>query len=738
MLYKNALLQWEEQPPRIERVLYFDGHTDQAVTYAMAVNSARDGSMPSWESLQALEEAIRLGTAKFIIEDPYEQLQDPDKGFQGANGGSGYVFLREEDIPECYKKRRDDIWNVLSPHLMGTNILTREGRGAIIEAIKKSDNWTKPTCYKYFRRWWEAGQCRNAFLPRYDLCGGRGKERLLSQDDRQAQKKKRGRPSRQTKLTGRRTGVNVTKEMRAILKDGFREILKQNQGMPFRTAFRLLNQRYFCKGYDLVKGRMTSILLPANERPTKEQARYWYNKDHGFLHTLECRESKREWNLKRRALTGDTSEMAFGPGSLFQIDATLVDLYLVSQLDPNRWIGRPVLYIVIDVFSHLVVGFYVGLENPSWIAALAALRNAVTHKSDYWKSLGMDREITEGEWPSHHLPEAILADRGEFAGYQPDALVNDLNIMVHTAAAYRADWKGIVERHFRLLNHQTVLWKPGAVYDQIKRGGRDYRLDAKLTLPLFRQMMALHIYDHNNCRRLSNYPFDQFMITDDVAPYPVKLWDWGIRNRNGALREAPLKVLEPRLLPSADAAVTERGIEFRGLYYSTPRAERERWYVRARARGRMKVKIVYDPADTSILYVKADKGPRLEQCVLLPKSKTFADRHWDDVLDYFERKRLADDMARPQDEQAQLSIEEEKQKIVAQAEQEYKRRRVPKSKTAKIAEQSANRRNERALDRMGKGPKKPRPRDRSVLEPPQQDTDEYVPRSDKQDVLLGA
>lgn len=736
-LYKNALIKWNEQPPRVERVLHVDMQTDQAVTYDMAVNSEGNGPLPRWQSLQALEEAVRIGAAKIIIEDPYGQLQDSDNGFQRGNHGRGYVFLRDEDIPTRYKECRDKIWKDLSPHVAGMDILTREGRGDIIDALR-SKNWSTPTCYKYFRRWWQAGQCRNAFLPRYDLCGGRGKERLLSENDRHAQKSKRGRPSRQTRLTGQRTGVNVTKEMRAILKHGFREILKDNQGMPFRAAFQLLNQRYFSKEYEVVKGRMRTVLLPPNERPTAEQARYWYAKDLGLLHTLQCAESTREWNLKRRALTGDTSQMAFGPGSLFQIDATLVDIYLVSEINPNQWIGRPVLYIVIDVFSRLIVGFYVGLENPSWNTALAALRNAVTEKTAYWKSLEMDDEITESEWPSHHLPEAILADRGEFAGSQPDALVNDLNIMIHTAAAYRADWKGIVERQFGLLNYRTVQWTPGATYDQKKRGGRDYRLDATLTLPQFRKIMALHIYDHNNCRRLFNYPFDQFMITDDVAPYPVKLWEWGIRNRNGALREASVKVLEPRLLPSDSASVTERGIEFRGLYYTTPLAERQRWCVRSRAAGRRKINVVYDPADTSTLYVRVEGVNRFEKCVLLGKSETFADRHWDDVLDYFERKKLGDDRARPTDEQNQSSIEEKKQKIVAEAKKASERGRVPKSKAALIAEQAGNRKNERTRDRMGKNPKSPAVKDQSVLEPPQQDNDDYVPRSNKRGVLQEA
>ena len=77
-----------------------------------------------------------------------------------------------------------------------------------------------------------------------------------------------------------------------------------------------------------------------------------------------------------RAVLGDSTHMAFGPGSVYQIDATIGDLYLVSKLDRSRIIGRPTIYFVIDVFSRLVTGFNVSLENPSWVGAMLALDNA--------------------------------------------------------------------------------------------------------------------------------------------------------------------------------------------------------------------------------------------------------------------------------------------------------------------------------------------------------------------------
>lgn len=36
-------------------------------------------------------------------------------------------------------------------------------------------------------------------------------------------------------------------------------------------------------------------------------------------------------------------------------------------------------------------------------------------------------EIDESQWPANHLPEVIIADRGEFEGYAVGSLINNFN-----------------------------------------------------------------------------------------------------------------------------------------------------------------------------------------------------------------------------------------------------------------------------------------------------------------------
>ena len=92
------------------------------------------------------------------------------------------------------------------------------------------------------------------------------------------------------------------------------------------------------------------------------------------------------------------------PGTRFQIDATIADIYLVSSLDVNKVIGRPVIYAVIDVFSYRY-RIICRLEGPSWIGAMMALDNMVADKVHFVNSMGLKYLRSNGL----HIYEIIIA-----------------------------------------------------------------------------------------------------------------------------------------------------------------------------------------------------------------------------------------------------------------------------------------------------------------------------------------
>jgi len=139
---------------------------------------------------------------------------------------------------------------------------------------------------------------------------------------------------------------------------------------------------------------------------------------------------------------------------------------------------------------------------------MLAFDNVLSDKVAFCAEYGIT--IQEEDWPCHHLPEGLLADRGEFEGYQADHLVNALDVRVSNTPPYRADWKGIIERHFRIANERVIHFTPGAVCRPRVRGGADYRLDAALTLDEFRRLLICYALDHNQNHYLPWYRKDEW------------------------------------------------------------------------------------------------------------------------------------------------------------------------------------------------------------------------------------
>lgn len=673
--FVNMLIEWQEGTDKswVERVLWIDPSSSDMV----AIDIVDKQALPIWQKRTDVEAALAAKKARALEVDPYTYLLRP-----------------EDTIPKRHRKHRDEAWEVIAPLVeSGVDIFVPSKRGRlVVEAVKRTGR-IKKTIYLYLRRYWQRGQTRNALLPNFDRCGGRGKEKTSSG-------RKRGRPSRLAKVTGQPTGVNVDDGIKERFQRGIKRFYEKRTGMSLRRAFQLTLENFFHKGYELRGGALVPILPPREELPTFDQFRYWYEKERNPVQTITSRYGERQFNANHRGVLGDSTLMAFGPGTLYQFDATIGDIYLVSSLDRSRIIGRPVISTVIDVFSRLITGIGVGLEGPSWLSAMLALENGTADKVAFCAEYGIS--ITEDEWPSHHLPEAILADRGELEGYDADSLVNALDIKVSNTPPYRADWKGIVERNFRLSNDKVIRWLPGAVYKKRERGDQDYRLDACLTLHEFGQLMIRCVLHHNNHHRMAWYRMDKFMITDHVEPYPLDLWNWGVQNRVGHLRTMAQDIVRLNLLPTKEAVITRSGIRFQGLDYTCELAMQENWFVKARERGSWKIPVAYDPRKLDIVYLRLDGGRRVEPCYLLDRDKVFQGCDWYESLDYLGLQKQAEQSAITRQQQVEAEFHAQIERIVGPAREQAEQARRGQSKSSRLRGIRGNRQVERERERQDK------------------------------------
>lgn len=677
-LVRNAVIVWLSEGSRVhaERVLFLDLYGNNMVT--IDIDLENNKALPVWRKCEEVTIALATGDARILDVDPY--------------------ILPAQTLSDENRKHRDEIWDIVKPLIEGDekeswtkeDIFIPEKRGPMIAKVSERTKRAKRLIYTYLRRYWQGGQIKNALIPHYYKSGGKGKER-------QVKDRKRGRPREATHEGQTAIGVNVTPEIRKIFQRGYKFFYENRDGRTLREAWQLTKEQFFHRGFELKNGVLVPLLPPADELPTFEQFRYWYEKEQNLTKAITSRVGQRRFNTQHRPLLGNPMDRIFGPGSQYQIDATVGDIYLVSELDPSRRVGRPVIYVVIDAYSRLIAGISVNLRGPSWLGAMLALENAAIDKFTYCKEHGID--IEKHQWPSQDLPESILGDRGELEGYNADNLVNALGIQIAITAPYRCDWKGIVEQNFRLINDTFIDWLPGRVYHKRDRGDPDYRLEACLTLREFRKLMIYCVLFHNNHHRMNRktYRPDEFMIPDHIEPYPVDLWNWGMDNRVGHLHKMPLDKIRWNLLPEAEALVTRRGIMFEGMRYSCKLAMEEDWFVKAGETGSWPISVAFDPRNTDSVYIRLDNGKRIEPCYLLDTEKVYKARDLQDIQDYFALQNKNEKASITRTQQAQAEFHAQVKSVVSEAQERAKD--IPKglSKRSQTKDIRSNRSNEIAL-----------------------------------------
>jgi hypothetical protein len=175
------------------------------------------------------------------------------------------------------------------------------------------------------------------------------------------------------------------------------------------------------------------------------------------------------------------------------------------MLNRRRILGRPLIYLIIDVFSGLIVGMSISLEGPNRRGIMLALENMACDKVAYCMGYGI--HITEDDWPSHHLPKVLLANSPEFLLKNSDFLVNALDIEISIALPCRLDWKELFERCFPIYDmndDMAIQWPLDSVHSLSEPERKSHRLDSFLTLNDFRRLVIDCIIEHNTAHHLSD------------------------------------------------------------------------------------------------------------------------------------------------------------------------------------------------------------------------------------------
>lgn len=573
MLRINDVFQLEQERHRIlaladQHVLWINIDSDKAWPELV-----RTAEIEQW----ILDESLRR------VADPYQEL--------------AALVVEQGSKAQAI---RDQRYELIAPLLADEEIYYRSGRGRLVQSRSDETGTSRKSLYKNLRQYWQRGAMPNALLPDYRKSGGKGQKKVS--------KKKLGRPRKTSPGTGITVDASIEKMFRLVLDRYY--LNDKSHSLPYA------HRRFI----DMFEAANPDVR--PEDYPTITQLRYFYHREYENADRIRLRANKISYQKDIRPLIGTATAGVVGPGSRYEIDATIADVYLLSA-DRQRVIGRPTLYVVVDVFSRMVAGFYIGLENPSYVTAMSALATSMLDKSELCARYGA--KITPEQWPNVGVPDAILADRGELLGHQIESLEKAFGVRIETTPPYRGDAKGIVERYFRTLQAEFKPFTPGVVTGTKvrKQGGKDYRLDATLTLDDFTQIMVASILHRNQYAVLSKYDRDPD-IPNDMALTPLNIWNWGIENRTGRLKNVSEQALRIALLPRQNVYLSDLGVSCFGAYYTSKELLASGWLHRNGDRRVTGLQAAYDPAVADHIYLFPEKdSSEYWVCYLTDRSRQF-------------------------------------------------------------------------------------------------------------------
>ena len=245
------------------------------------------------------------------------------------------------------------------------------------------------------------------------------------------------------------------------------------------------------------------------------------------------------------------------PLAVVQIDHTPLDIIFVD--DVHRLpINRAWLTLAIDVYSRMVVGYYISFDAPSTTSVAMCIANAMLPKDECLLLHGV-----EGDWPVWGRPHKIHVDNGsDFRSASLRESCQMYGIDLEFRPAGQPHFGGHIERSLGTLLRE-IHDIPGTTHSSIKdRGEYDSDKHAVMTKSEFEKLFLDLIC--NTYHRT---------IHSAIGMPPRRMWDIGVFGNGGTrgvgMQPRPSDRLTVLLdfLPSFHRTVQTDGVTLDGLRY---------------------------------------------------------------------------------------------------------------------------------------------------------------------------
>lgn len=425
----------------------------------------------------------------------------------------------------------------------------------------------------------------------YDNCGGKGKIKVF----------------RNGKRSGR-IGISQVERNETVIVQ-FETMLKKYMQSKKKISYRMLYMDFCQKYYStkkVVNGEYQYDLYAAVNRPSQRQLCYFIRTHASDAEIYEAHHGEKEARNNIRALSSDTiADLTHKTiGSRYEMDEMETDFYLVSRYDSSQIIGRAILYVLVDVYSKMITGIHVGLDNNSWDGAKMALLNMAEDKVEVCRRAGID--IEEEDWPvSEVLPYEIETDNGsEYMSIPFEKYAAENGIRLAFVPSRMGSLKPNVEQKF----HQFNTFVKGRLPGEIKKDqyGAPHIKGARLTIEDFYKIVLEFVLTYNKTP-MENYQADKEIFVAGISMSPNNIWNFKC-NRTTALKKIhDMNEYKFSLLGEGNASITREGILFKKIIYT---CDDQQWLSGEMScvslSGRKKLKIRYDRRNMDFIYFILD------------------------------------------------------------------------------------------------------------------------------------
>lgn len=504
--------------------------------------------------------------------------------------------------------------------------------GGLVKQAKESGDISTTQVYQLFTVLCRHGFAESSLRPRFDRCGAPGKLRPCDPDGR----KKPGARTIREKIEIA-AGAQVTPSQPGISTEWKNRILAADVGIkcpkpPMPTRCKLIINSEFVTRLKNIDGKLMPVHPELGKYPNHQQIMRVLKTNFSAIEQIKHKTTNNHFIANKRGLMGRNWEGVSGPGHTWAIDSTVGDIYLVSSVNRSWIVGRPIIYVIVDVWSSAIVGFYVCLSGPSWDMAKIALFCASADSHLIAQLFGYQPMFIFDPLPT--MPAIMLCDRGEYLSLGASYTGSKLTLNLSYAPPFRADLKGVVEVAHRIEKDQQYHFVPGAI-DARRKEYELRKFDRKTAVLTAREYThyLYAVFSEYNLTANREHRLDAHMRATDVIPTPAGLWNWGHKVGIGVQRAKPTSELITTLLPTANATVNKHGVKFAGKHYVSSPAKDQEWAEEARNLGGWDIQGHYFPGSVSKIWIPNEGGKGMLEMQLSDFSTSVPDLTFDEYAD---------------------------------------------------------------------------------------------------------